>query len=56
MQNCGKMVMSPGIEPGACSLGESRPIQLSYDTLYSGILVNMPRFFKNANVNLKKNT
>ena len=26
------MVMSPGIEPGACSLGESRSIQLSYDT------------------------
>lgn len=26
------MVMSPGIEPGTCSLGESRSIQLSYDT------------------------
>ena len=26
------MVMSPGIEPGTCSLGESRSIQLSYGT------------------------
>ena len=26
------MVMPPGVEPGTCSLGESRSIQLSYGT------------------------
>ena len=42
------MVMPPGVEPGTCSLGESRSIQLSYGTPKTENLVNMPRFFEKS--------
>ena len=42
------MVMPPGIEPGTCSLGESRSILLSYGTL-KDISFNMPPFSEKSN-------